>query len=145
MAIDAITSVVTDQTTLDQLNYTHKAKGGKNLGADDFMKLLTVQLQNQDPMKPMEDTAFIAQMASFTSLEQMKALLSEVQTQGQANAANYLGKDVTVIDASSGSAVLVTGTVNSITIDSGVPKIVVNGTPYDLSAIKNVTNPAPAA
>ena len=42
----------------------------KALGQADFLKLLSTQFQNQDPMKPMDDTAFIAQMAQFTSLSQ---------------------------------------------------------------------------
>ena len=41
----------------------------KVLGQNDFLKLLATQFKTQDPMKPMEDTAFIAQMAQFTALE----------------------------------------------------------------------------
>ena len=48
------------------------------LGSEDFMKLLAVQFQSQDPMKPMEDTAFIAQMAQFSSLEQSNSLVREM-------------------------------------------------------------------
>ena len=42
-------------------------KNSNDLGQDDFLKLMTVQLQNQDPFKPMDDGQFIAQMAQFST------------------------------------------------------------------------------
>lgn len=45
--------------------------GNSQLGKDEFLKILMSQLQNQDPTNPMKDTEFIAQMAQFSSLEQM--------------------------------------------------------------------------
>lgn len=48
------------------------------MGKDEFLKLLTVQLSKQDPLSPMKNTEFIAQMAQFTSLEQIKNLNGEV-------------------------------------------------------------------
>jgi flagellar basal-body rod modification protein FlgD len=50
----------------------------RTLGQEDFLRLLTVQLASQDPLKPMDDTAFIAQMAQFTALEQSNTLAREM-------------------------------------------------------------------
>src|SRR5690554_4087387 len=64
---------------------------GQELGKDEFMKILVTQLQNQDPLSPMADTDFIAQMAQFSTLEQMQSLNSSY-TFGQAY--NLIGKNV---------------------------------------------------
>ena len=48
-----------------------QAKAKNVMGKDDFMKLLMVQLQNQDPLKPMDHHEFAAQLAQFGSLEQL--------------------------------------------------------------------------
>ncbi|MBM7586836.1 flagellar basal-body rod modification protein FlgD [Bacillus pakistanensis] len=78
-------------------------EGGNNiLGKDDFLKILMTQLQNQDPLNPMEDKDFIAQMATFSSLEQMtnltKTMESFVESNSQSQMIAYnqfVGKQVT--------------------------------------------------
>jgi flagellar basal-body rod modification protein FlgD len=54
---------------------------GDDLGKDEFLKILIVQLQNQDPLNPMDDKEFIAQMAQFTALEQMQNVAKASQMQ----------------------------------------------------------------
>ncbi|WP_245602123.1 flagellar hook assembly protein FlgD [Peribacillus kribbensis] len=75
---------------------------GDNLGKDDFLKILMTQLQNQDPMNPLEDKDFIAQMATFSTLEQItnlgKTMDKFVSSQQQNSLIAYnqfVGKDVT--------------------------------------------------
>jgi flagellar basal-body rod modification protein FlgD len=52
----------------------------KELGKDEFMQLLVTKLQNQDPLDPMDDEAFIAELAQFSSLEQLQNLNSNLET-----------------------------------------------------------------
>jgi flagellar basal-body rod modification protein FlgD len=80
------------------------ARGGKDtLGQSDFLKLMTTQLQNQDPFAPMENAEFIAQMAQFstvTGITEMGSTLSGIADQlGEfriATAANLLGSSVMI-------------------------------------------------
>lgn len=65
----ATTNGITAEYYLPQAKL--KETGNGNLGKDEFLKILMTQLQNQDPSSPMDDKEFIAQMAQFSSLEQM--------------------------------------------------------------------------
>ena len=123
--------------------------GQKTLGADDFMKILMTQLTAQDPMNPMKDTEFIAQMANFSSLEQMRGLSKSFtaysSSQQMATAPLYLGCEVTVKDPSGD----IKGMVESVTVKDGSPALVINGKTYDPKLITNISLPpqpvAPAA
>jgi flagellar basal-body rod modification protein FlgD len=61
---------------------TSSATAG-SLGQDAFLKLLVTQLQHQDPSKPMEDKDFIAQLATFSSLEKLTSISAQVSAIGQ--------------------------------------------------------------
>jgi flagellar basal-body rod modification protein FlgD len=109
----------------------------------DFLKLLTVQLTKQDPLKPMEDQAFIAQMAQFSSLEQMNALTSEFAIlradQQMTTAGSLIGREVTVDDGEQ----LITGIVEAV--DNGSEEgvaVVVGGVAYQLDSVLRVAPPA---
>lgn len=141
---------VNSVNSASQLNKTASELGSrvpqKNLGQGDFLKLLAKQFQTQDPMKPMEDTAFIAQMAQFTSLEQSKSMSEEMtamRTDQQRTAANsYLGHRVTVSDGKGGTE---TGDVLAVNSSSGDPTLVINGKPFALSAVILVEPAQPVA
>ncbi|MEI2663887.1 flagellar hook assembly protein FlgD [Rossellomorea sp. LJF3] len=91
-----------DPSLLYSTVQTKREAGGDILGKDDFLKILMTQLQNQDPMNPMQDKDFIAQMATFSSLEQMtnltKTMEKFVDNQSQTQLISYnqfVGKEVT--------------------------------------------------
>ena len=95
-------SVITNDYYLNtsKYKYTTEADNGK-LGKDAFLKILITQLQNQDPTSPMDDKEFIAQMAQFSSLEQMqnmtKAMEDLLASQKETQLMSYtsfVGKEV---------------------------------------------------
>jgi flagellar basal-body rod modification protein FlgD len=108
------------------------------LGKNDFLKLLVTQLQNQDPLKPMEDKEFIAQMAQFTSLEQMQNLTKTMMFQ-QATA--LIDKDIKAEVSGKNGTELVYGRVNSTRENGGEMYLILsNGTQVKASDVKTVLN-----
>lgn len=109
----------------------------QSLGKDDFLKLLITQLSNQDPTSPMDNTQFIAQMAQFSSLEQMTNMNQEF---GKLNnmlvssqAVGTIGKTVDV-DV---GGVKTTGTVDAVTYGNN-PQVRIGNMYYDMKQISAV-------
>lgn len=96
-----------------------------SLNIQDFLKILTSQLNNQDPLKPMDNQEFVAQLAQFTTLQQTQQLNEKLDSLLSIQAANQsvglIGRTVDV-QAASGT---VTGTVSALTFSSGQPQLTV--------------------
>ncbi len=124
------------------LNLTTTRTPKSELGKNDFLKLLTQQLKNQDPMNPMNDMEFINQMSSFSSLEQMmnmnKSLENFINTfsaSSQTQAMMFLGTTVTIKDGTD----TITGVVDMVGFKDGVPYLKVNNEAYQLENVELVS------
>jgi len=109
----------------------------QNLGKDDFLKILITQLSYQDPTAPMEDKQFIAQMAQFSTLEQMTgmakdfSLLTSMLMGNEASSA--LGKNVEITEGER----LIQGKVQAVT-RGATPEVLVNGSLYSWGNVSKV-------
>ena len=111
MAIGAITSA------------GEAAGSAASLGLQDFMKILLTQLTYQDPLKPMDNQEFMAQMAQFTSVELTLRLndrvLQLVENQAALQSVGLIGRTVEIATAT-GTA---TGTVSALSLQGDAPLI----------------------
>lgn len=140
-----VTSATSTSSTTAGYSDLYNSTGGaarkvtKTLGSDDFMKLLAVQFQQQDPMKPMEDTAFIAQMAQFSALDQNKTMASQITAlradQQLLMANSYIGRTVTV-EKSDGTTI--TGVVDALEDTTDGVKLSVGGKSYSLYSVRRI-------
>ena len=124
------------------------AVGGTQMGKEAFMELLVQQLKNQDPLSPMDNDKFIAQLTQLSSLEgiqnlndnlvglamlqQGNALMSQL-TQSSA----LIGKEVTYADLTTGEEH--TGTVQSVKIQDGLAVLNINGVDVPLASVTEIT------
>lgn len=116
-----------------------KAKSAGELGKDDFMKLMLAQLQNQDPMNPMDDQAFIAQVAQFNSLDQMTKLNETItamySSQQLTEASGMIGKFVAALGPEGKD---VKGVVTSASVEKGVSKLHIGDVKVELKKVTAV-------
>jgi flagellar basal-body rod modification protein FlgD len=117
----------------------------QTLNQDDFLKLLTIQLQNQDPLKPMEDAQFMGTMAQFASLEQTRELTKTLGDFTKAQVLNsaqiYLGRQVT-LDLADQNGNVIAGTVSAVKVVDGVAQITVGGKDYATASVIEIKEAA---
>ena len=90
----------------------------KELGKEDFLRLLTTQLRYQDPLKPMDNENFVAQLAQFSSLEQMTNVSA---AQNKATHISLIGKYVIGYDGTTDEEIK--GVVTGVFFENKQPKL----------------------
>ena len=98
------------------------------IGQEDFFKILVTQLSFQDPLKPLDNQEFIAQIAQFTNLEQTRQMNDRIDTllsiQSVTQSIGLIGRTVEVFTQSGP----VVGTVTTLNFQSGQPFLTVRTT-----------------
>jgi flagellar basal-body rod modification protein FlgD len=111
----------------------------QDLGVEQFLKLLIAELQNQDPLNPMDNAQMIQQVSeirSIVSTDKLTETLSGVQLgQAIASASNMIGKQISGISDESNPT---EGVVERVTVVDGVPKLHVAGQQVDLKNIREI-------
>jgi len=138
MAVSTVTNSTSTTTSATSTSATSTRSTGE-LGKDQFLKLLVTQLKYQDPLNPTDDKEFIAQMAQFSSLEQMQNLNTSFSSM---KAFNLMGKSVTATlkNSETGETTVVTGTVDKVRIESGISYVEINGKDIPVDNITDVNS-----
>ncbi|HIJ55060.1 MAG TPA: flagellar hook assembly protein FlgD [Deltaproteobacteria bacterium] len=108
MSVDIVNnSLISLGAVFDETQDTTSTKKEDPLGRDVFLKMLVAQMENQDPLNPMEGADFSAQLAQFSQLEQLfnlndtlEGLAASMESKGQENILDYIGKQITSEDNS---------------------------------------------
>lgn len=133
-------------------NSTVAAAKQNTLGKDDFLKLLITQLRHQDPMEPVKDQDFIAQMASFSTLEQIQNMSKSLDSftscltgiSALLTTSSYMQQAVSLIGKQvefAGEGGLLSGLVKSVVIEDGVPLLVVGDQRVSVDKIVSICLP----
>ena len=148
MDITAANSVAASSTTEseevvtatpEEMGLTTGSAGGE-LGKDEFLTLLVSQMQNQDPMNPMDNTDMIAQLAQFSSLEQMQNLNQSFTNYRQDNsiALSYMLTGATVqLELQNGA--VVEGTVEKVFWENDEMSVQIGGVAYASTDIYSIS------
>lgn len=130
----------TNSTVAAAKSYTPSVLPEQTLNQNDFLKLLVAQLSAQDPMNPVSNSDFAAQMAQFSTLQTtqtMQANLAGLESSQSILQANgLLGRTVQVMSA---QGVTDSGVVSAVGIQAGAPYLIVNGQPHALSEVLSVS------
>jgi len=155
MSIDGTVNIMMDpaemaavQRQVEGYNADLRARGivgERDMGQDKYLKLLVTQLRYQDPQNPMQNHEFAAQMAQFSSLEQMTKMNSNMEkaisSARMSESYAMLGKEVSWYNTDARE--LASGVVKAIILSDGHPMLRVGNTDIEPSSITGVRIPPP--
>lgn len=142
MANDYVKAPVMDGKPVTGTSETYQGKKstGDQLGKDAFLQLLVAQMQNQDPMKPQDNSEMVAELAQFTTIEELQNLGT---TMDNMNAFGLVGKNVIMEVGKSTEATTTTtvgGYVEFVKIVDGKAKLSIGGELYDYEDLEMVVD-----
>ena len=137
MSTSGISNNTIEQIIQNTSENASKRNTNGELGKNDFLNLLVTQLRYQDPLNPTDDKEFIAQMAQFSSLEQMQNMSS---TLTNSQAFSMIGKRVTatITDSSNSELKTVVGEVSTVKVSNGKTYVVINGQDIEADKVTQV-------
>ncbi len=115
------------------------------LGKDQFLQILVTQLRNQDPMQPMQDKDFIAQMAQFSALEQTMNMATQLIAlrQSAGMAAGLIAKTVGWQETTKDGVIDYTGVVDSIVKRDNIQYVKVGAREVKIDDLLTISDTAP--
>ncbi len=114
-----------------------KKSSGDSVDKEQFLNLLVTQLKYQDPTSPMDNSEYVAQLATFSELEQMQNVAKTTEV---SRATSLVGSLVSIesLNETTGVTSEVTGKVDFVSVSGNKVKVSVNDQLYDLSDVKKV-------
>jgi flagellar basal-body rod modification protein FlgD len=141
-SLEAASSTVSTKATGTE---TQSREVNKELGKEAFLQLLVTQMQHQDPLEPMDNSQMIAQLAQFTSLEQMNnlndnftALSGNIDQLNFISANSLLGREVTGVDIE-GQAV--SGQVERVQLNGSLVYLTVGDQIMSMAGVMGIQSP----
>lgn len=113
-------------------------EAGGSLDKDAFLQLLVTQMQYQDPLEPTDNTEYISQLATFSSLEEMQNMSQSMDMQ---RASGLVGQYVYLETTdSTGNTKMVEGTVDYVSYSGNKTYLAIDGVLYNLDDLKTVAD-----
>jgi len=167
----SLNTITVDGVTYDSAAYAasqavKEVKNNGDLGKDAFLQLLVTQLRYQDPLNPQDNSEYIAELANFSSLEQMTNVVKNLEDLGKivnnidssvlvGQLSSMIGKNIDWVETTESadengnpisSSETLSGRVTSVSIVDGNPSVIVTGEDgerhqVDISKIGNIYDP----